>query len=137
MFNRYHKYLNVCFQQITNVFLNINFIIILFISKTINDKKISIFVLYNINYNEIFKFRRYLHENLNEKFIQIIRFNVIVSILFVKKSKINFRFYVNYKNLNVIIVKNRYFFFLIFEILNRFNRIKIFIKFYFDKISIQ
>ena len=34
----------------------------------------------------------------------------------------------NYRNLNVIIVKNRYFLFLIFEILNCFNKIKIFVK---------
>ena len=34
----------------------------------------------------------------------------------------------NYRDLNVVIVKNRYFLFLIFEILNCFNRVKIFIK---------
>ena len=34
----------------------------------------------------------------------------------------------NYRDLNVVIVKNRYFLFLIFETLNRLNRVKIFIK---------
>ena len=83
--------------------------------------------MYNINYNEVLKFRRYLNENFNKKFIRINRFDTIVLILFVKNSKKN-RFYVNYRDLNVIIVKNRYFLFLIFEILNRFNQIIIFIK---------
>ena len=48
--------------------------------------------------------------------------------MFVKKFDKDFRFCVNYKNLNVVIVKNRYFLFLIFETFNRFNRVKIFIK---------
>ena len=45
-----------------------------------------------------------------------------------KNSKKKFRFCVNYRDLNVVIVKNRYFLFLIFETLNRLNRVKIFIK---------
>ena len=81
-----------------------------------------------MNYNEVLKFRRYLNENFNKKFIRVNRFDAIVSILFVKKLEESFRFCVNYRDLNVVIVKNRYFLFLIFEILNRFNRVKIFIK---------
>ena len=38
-------------------------------------------------------------------------------VLFIKKSNEELRFYVNYKKLNVIIKKNRYFIFLINEIL--------------------
>ena len=48
--------------------------------------------------------------------------------MFVKKLDEDFRFCVNYKGLNAVIVKNRYFLFLIFEIFNRFNRVKVFIK---------
>ena len=47
---------------------------------------------------------------------------------FVKKFENRFRFYINYRDLNTIIVKNKYFLFLIFEILNCFSRVKIFIK---------
>ena len=126
IFNRYHEFFDICFRQITNILFKYEFHDYVIYFK--NDKRFSIFVLYDINYNEIFEFRRYLNENLNKKFIRINRFDTIVSILFVKKSKNNFRFCVNYKNLNVIIVKNRYFLFLILEILNRFNRIKIFTK---------
>ena len=81
-----------------------------------------------MNHNEITKLRRYLNENFNKKFIRINYFEIAVFILFVKKFDKNFRFCVNYKNFNAVIVKNRYFLFLIFETFNRFNQVKIFIK---------
>jgi len=46
----------------------------------------------------------------------------------VKKAEEDLRFCVNYWDLNAIIIKNRYSLFLIFEILNRLSRVKIFIK---------
>ena len=53
---------------------------------------------------------------------------MIVSVLFIKKSEKRFYFYINYKDLNVITVKNYYSLFLIFKIFNYLNYIKIFIK---------
>ena len=50
------------------------------------------------------------------------------SVLFIKKFKGEFYFYVNYKGLNVIIVKNYYSLSLISEIFNYLNYTKIFIK---------
>ena len=44
------------------------------------------------------------------------------------KKNNELRFYVDYYDLNAIIIKNRYFFFLIFETLNRLCESKIFIK---------
>ena len=97
--------------------------------------------LYDMSHNKITKLRRYLNENFNKKFIRISRFETAASVLFVKKFDKSFRFCVNYKNLNAVIVKNRYFLLLIFEIFNRFNRVKIFIKLdiivAFNKIRIQ
>ena len=49
-------------------------------------------------------------------------------VLFIKKFKEEFYFYVNYKNLNIITVKNYYSLFLIFKIFNYLNYTKIFIK---------
>ena len=44
------------------------------------------------------------------------------------KKNNKLRFYVDYRELNVIIIKNRYFLFLIFETLNRLCDSKIFTK---------
>ena len=49
-------------------------------------------------------------------------------VLFIKKFKEEFYFYVNYKDLNVITVKNCYFLLLISEIFNYLSCVKIFIK---------
>ena len=86
------------------------------------------FTLYDMSRDKTLKFRRYLNENFNKKFIRVNRFETTISILFVKKFEKNFRFCVNYRDLNVIIVKNRYFLLLISKILNRLNRVKFFIK---------
>ena len=51
-----------------------------------------------------------------------------VSVLFIKKFKKELHFYVNYKNLNVITVKNHYFLLLISETFNHLNYAKIIIK---------
>jgi hypothetical protein len=49
-------------------------------------------------------------------------------ILFIKKPSGGLYFYVNYRGLNTIIIKNKYFLPLILETLNRLNRIKVFFK---------
>ena len=49
--------------------------------------------------------------------------------LFVKKTNDSLRFYVNYRDFNEIIIKNKYSFSLFFETLNRFAYVKRFIKF--------
>ena len=49
-------------------------------------------------------------------------------ILFVLKKDNNLRLYVDYRELNKIIIKNRYLLSLVNKILNRLNNIKYFIK---------
>ena len=44
------------------------------------------------------------------------------------KKNNQLRFYIDYRDLNTIIIKNRYLFSLIFETLNRLCELKIFIK---------
>ena len=44
------------------------------------------------------------------------------------KKNNELRFYIDYRDLNTIIIKNRHFFSLIFETLNRLCELKIFIK---------
>jgi hypothetical protein len=90
--------------------------------------------LYNINRNKILELRRYLDKNFNKDFIRVNRFYTAFFILFVKKPSGGLRFYVNYRGLNIIIIKNKYSLPLILEILNRLSYIKVFFK--LDIISI-
>ena len=51
-----------------------------------------------------------------------------VFILFIKKKNSFLQFYINYKGLNIIFIKNKYFIPFISEILNYLIKIKVFIK---------
>jgi len=59
-----------------------------------------------MNHDEILELRRYLNENLSKDFIQVSRFQMIVSVLFVKKLEEELYFCMNYQDLNTITVKN-------------------------------
>ncbi len=78
--------------------------------------------------DEILEHCRYLNENLSKDFIQVSHFQMIVSVLFVKKFEEELCFCVNYQDLNAITVKNQYSLSLISETLNHLSRAKIFIK---------
>ncbi len=78
--------------------------------------------------DEILELRRYLNENLSKDFIQVSHFQMIISVLFIKKLEEELCFCVNYRDLNTITVKNQYSLSLIAETLNRLSWTKIFIK---------
>ncbi len=91
--------------------------------------KTSIFEsLYDMSQDELQILKKYLKNNLIKDFIQVSSFLAISSILFVKKSSEELRFCVNYWNLNVMTVKNRYSLLLIQEILDQLTKIKYYIK---------
>jgi len=92
------------------------------------DAQFSVFALYNISRDEILELCRYLNENLSKDFIQVNHFQMIASVLFIKKLKEELHFCVNYRDLNAITVKNRYSLSLISETLNCLSQAKIFIK---------
>ncbi len=92
------------------------------------DAQFSVFALYNMNHDKILELRRYLNENLSKDFIRVSHFQMIISVLFIKKLEEELCFCVNYRNLNTITVKNRYSLFLISETLNHLSWVKIFIK---------
>jgi hypothetical protein len=96
----------------------------------INTKnKISSFEsIYNLFVIELEIFKEYLDEFLIKKFIVSSFSSTKISILFVKISKDDLRFCVNYKKLNAILIKNRYLIFLMNQLLNRFSDVKKFIK---------
>ncbi len=78
--------------------------------------------------DEILELRCYLNENLSKDFIQVSHFQTIIFVLFIKKFEEELCFCMNYQNLNVITVKNRYSLSLISETLNHLSWVKIFIK---------
>ena len=85
-------------------------------------------LIYNFFLTKFEILRNYINKNFKKKFIKRFKFFAKIFILFVKKSNDNLRLYVNYQNLNVITIKNRYFLFLINENLNKFSKTKMFTK---------
>ena len=76
--------------------------------------KSRIYLLLGHKFEQI---KKYLNEHLRKRFI-VFNYALFASfILFIKKPNESLRFCVNYRKLNVIIKKNRYFISLIDEIL--------------------
>ncbi len=84
--------------------------------------------MYNLSMIELELLKEYFYEFLTKEFIVLSSSFVDTSILFVKKSKNDLRLCVNYKELNVITIKNRYSISLINQLLNRLNDVKKFTK---------
>jgi hypothetical protein len=92
-------------------------------------RKIPLFgKIYEISRGKLKILKKYLKQNLLKGFIRIFLSSVAVSILFAKKPDSGFRFCVDYRILNNIIIKNRYPLSLIKKTLNRFSEIRYFIK---------
>ena len=95
------------------------------------DKKLSFMFLYNLAQNELAKLQRYLNNVLTKEWIKHFILSTKILIFFVFKKNEKFRLCVDYKSLNVVIVKNRHLLLLITKTLNRFNDFKRFTKFNF------
>ena len=78
--------------------------------------------------DEALEFCWYLDENLNKEFIWINHLQMIIPVLFIKKSEKGLCFCIDYKGLNAITVKNYYSLSLISETFNYLNCVKIFTK---------
>ena len=74
------------------------------------------------------KIKKYFIENLFKKFITSNKVLYSSSMLFAMKINENLRFCVDYKKLNVMTKRNRYFLFLIKEIIEKIIECKHFIK---------
>jgi hypothetical protein len=78
--------------------------------------------------------KKYLIENLKRKYIQHFINPAGTSLLFILKKNGNFRLCVDYRDFNKITVKNRYSFFLVGEILDRFSGAAVYTKFDFKEV---
>ena len=75
--------------------------------------------IYLLSDHKFEQVKKYLNEHFKKGFIVFNYALFISSVLFIEKSNENLRFYVNYRKLNAIIKKNRYFISLINEILTK------------------
>jgi hypothetical protein len=78
--------------------------------------------------NKLLVLRKFLEKNLSKGFIRANLSPAVSLVLFAKKPSGRFCFYVDYRALNTIIIKNRYFLPLIQETLACFNRTKFYTK---------
>jgi len=92
-----------------------------------DSKELSFMSLYYFLWNELAILRRYLDNALVKNWIKYLVSSTSVSILFVLKLNSELRLCVNYRNLNAIIIKNRYLLLLIIKTLNRLCETKRFI----------
>ena len=72
------------------------------------DKKSNFDLIYDIFQNELKILKKYFNNNLIKKFIRLNFFSITLFILFTRKLNEKLYFYINYRALNVIIIKNRY-----------------------------
>jgi hypothetical protein len=84
--------------------------------------------IYNLSTTKLKILKDYIDEYMKKSFIIEFVSSAKALILFVKKTNDKLRLCVNYKELNEIIIKNRYSLFFINENLNKLFEIKIFIK---------
>ena len=91
--------------------------------------KVSLFEsIYNLSKNELTMLKFYIDQNLVNKFIVRFKFSTNVLILFIKKKDEKLKLCVDYRNLNVIFIKNKYFISLMTNILKKLKKVKIFTK---------
>ena len=98
------------------------------------NKKLFYDFIYSLFENELTILRVYLNKHLKNDFIKSFIFLIEISILFVKKKNETFRLCVNYKDLNFLIIKNKYSLSFIDENLNRLIKVRIYTS--FDMIAI-
>ncbi len=85
--------------------------------------------LYNLSKKEFKMLRKYLDKHLQNEFITLSKSTCAALILFIKKKTNDLRLCVDYRELNAIIVKNRYSLSLINETFDWIVDVKYFIKF--------
>jgi hypothetical protein len=84
--------------------------------------------LYRISRNKLLVQKKYLEENLFKRFIRSSKSSAASPVIFIKKPSGGLRLYIDYRDLNRIIVKNRYPIPLVRKILNRIIYTRFFIK---------
>jgi hypothetical protein len=126
----YHEFLNVFDKKAFNTFVSHRS----YDHKIVLEKNaISKYILLYKMFEEKLKIiKKYLENNVKKRFIVINRSSFVSSVMFMKKTNESLRFCVDYKKLNQLTKKNKYFLFLIDETLTHLEKIK-----YFTKLNIK
>ena len=121
----YHNYANVFDRSQTNILPSHRFYNhkLKFVEET-NKNTLFKSRIYSILKHKLEQVKKYLNEHLKKKFIISSHASFASPILFAEKSNEKLRFCVDYRKLNVIIKKNRYFILLINKILARIQDCK-------------
>ena len=120
LFINYYNYANVFDRSQTNILSSHRFYDHkLKFAKGANKNILFKSRIYSISDHKFEQIKKYLNEHLKKRFI-IFNYALFASfVLFAKKLNNELKFCVNYKKLNAIIKKNRYFISLIDEVLIR------------------
>ena len=84
--------------------------------------------LRNYSQDELRVIKKYLEDNLLKSWIRVNKSPVATSVLLIKKPGGDIQFYINYRGLNNITIKNRYPLLLIRETLDRLSQAKYYTK---------
>ena len=129
LFMNYHNYINVFDRSQANILPSYRFYNYKLKFAEGADKNILFKNrIYSILNHKLEQIKKYLNEHLKKKFIVFNYASFASFVLFIKKSNEGLRFYVNYRKLNVIIKRNRYFISLIDEVLTKIQGCKYFIR---------
>jgi len=115
--SKYHEFLNVFDRAQLNKLLSHRF----YDHKIelISDSMSSHCRVYQMFSVKLLKVKKYLNENLSKRFITSSQTLYFFLVLFALKANEDFRFCMNYRKLNVIFKRNRYFLSLIDEIIDK------------------
>lgn len=123
---KYHEFLDVFSRQLANS-LSFHKLYDHHICLKLSSQSIFEF-LYDMFRDELLILKKYLNNNLFKEFIQTSSFSAVSSILFVHKSEDGLQFCVDYRDLNIIIIKNCYLLSLIHKTLYWMSHTQYFIK---------
>ena len=76
---------------------------------------------YPISKDKLLVIKKYINKHLNKGYIYLSIFLAAAPIFLTKKLGGGIRFYINYRGLNTIIIKNRYLILLIYKTLEQFS----------------
>ena len=133
MFNKfsidYYNYINVFNKLQTNILFSHYFYNhkLEFVERA-NKNALFKNRIYSISEHKLEQIKKYLNEHLKKEFIVSNYALFALFVLFIEKLNEELRFCVDYKKLNVIIKKNRYFILLINKVLARIQNCKYLIR---------